>query len=220
MLARARRGRSGPSRVGRTRSGYACRSGSSGARTASGAISHFRPHNPSSRAFDGIRQIWLVRDGPQPALRRRRDAAGRRRLPHPPGGRRRSRRRRGADPVRGAGPARVAAAARARANISSRTSSAARSKARTAGRWVSCAGTLWNGAHDVATVDGADGRERMIPLVPDFVLSVDAPARKMRVRWTTGRRRRRCLKTGSAAHHVRDRDACSPRCSTGCSRPP
>ena len=24
---------------------------------------HFRPHNPSSRAFDGIRQIWLVRDG-------------------------------------------------------------------------------------------------------------------------------------------------------------
>ena len=44
-------------------------------------------------------------------------------------------------------------------------------------------GTLWNGAHDVATVDGADGRERMIPLVPEFVLNVDAPARKMRVRW-------------------------------------
>ena len=44
-------------------------------------------------------------------------------------------------------------------------------------------GTLWNGAHDVASVEGADGRERMIPLVADFVLSVDAPARKLTVRW-------------------------------------
>ena len=44
-------------------------------------------------------------------------------------------------------------------------------------------GTLWNGAHDVAEIDGADGRERLIPLVPDFVLNVDAPARKMKVRW-------------------------------------
>ena len=24
---------------------------------------YFRPHNPSSRAFDDIRQFWLVRDG-------------------------------------------------------------------------------------------------------------------------------------------------------------
>ena len=24
---------------------------------------HFRPHNPSSRAFDHIREVWLVRDG-------------------------------------------------------------------------------------------------------------------------------------------------------------
>jgi 16S rRNA processing protein RimM len=44
-------------------------------------------------------------------------------------------------------------------------------------------GTLWNGAHDVATIEGADGHERLIPLVPDFVLNVDAPARKIRVRW-------------------------------------
>ena len=43
-------------------------------------------------------------------------------------------------------------------------------------------GTLWNGAHDVATIIGTDGRERMIPLVPDFVISVDAPGRKMQVR--------------------------------------
>jgi 16S rRNA processing protein RimM len=43
--------------------------------------------------------------------------------------------------------------------------------------------TLWNGAHDVAAVVDADGRERLIPLVPQFVLSVDAPGRKIRVRW-------------------------------------
>jgi 16S rRNA processing protein RimM len=43
--------------------------------------------------------------------------------------------------------------------------------------------TFWNGAHDVAIVAGPDGRERLIPLVPDFVLDVDAAGRKMRVRW-------------------------------------
>jgi 16S rRNA processing protein RimM len=43
--------------------------------------------------------------------------------------------------------------------------------------------TFWNGAHDVATVADAAGRERLIPLVPDFVLSVDASGRKMQVRW-------------------------------------
>lgn len=44
-------------------------------------------------------------------------------------------------------------------------------------------GTFWNGAHDVATVVADDGRERMIPLVPDFVVSVDTPGRQLRVRW-------------------------------------
>jgi 16S rRNA processing protein RimM len=44
-------------------------------------------------------------------------------------------------------------------------------------------GTFWNGAHDVATVIADDGRERMIPLVPDFVLAVDAPGRRLHVRW-------------------------------------
>lgn len=43
--------------------------------------------------------------------------------------------------------------------------------------------TFWNGAHDVGTVVDADGRERLLPLVPDFVLEVDASGRKMRVRW-------------------------------------
>jgi 16S rRNA processing protein RimM len=54
-------------------------------------------------------------------------------------------------------------------------------------------GTFWNGAHDVLTVvdqegqqegqDGEAGKERLIPLVPDFVLTVDARGRKIRVRW-------------------------------------
>lgn len=43
-------------------------------------------------------------------------------------------------------------------------------------------GTLWNGAHDVATVIDDSGRERLVPLVPDFVIGVDAPGRKMQVR--------------------------------------
>jgi 16S rRNA processing protein RimM len=44
-------------------------------------------------------------------------------------------------------------------------------------------GTFWNGAHDVVTVADGGGGERLIPLVPDFVLTVDAPGRKIRVRW-------------------------------------
>lgn len=50
-------------------------------------------------------------------------------------------------------------------------------------------GTFWNGAHDVLTVagqegeGGEEGKEHLIPLVPDFVLTVDARGRKIRVRW-------------------------------------
>ena len=50
-------------------------------------------------------------------------------------------------------------------------------------------GTFWNGAHDVLTVvdqagqEGEAGKERLIPLVPAFVLTVDARGRKIRVRW-------------------------------------
>jgi 16S rRNA processing protein RimM len=42
---------------------------------------------------------------------------------------------------------------------------------------------FWNGAHDVATVVGADGRERLIPLVPQVVLTADTAGRRIRVRW-------------------------------------
>jgi 16S rRNA processing protein RimM len=44
-------------------------------------------------------------------------------------------------------------------------------------------GAFWNGAHDVMTVAGPEGREHLIPLVPDFVLTVDAAGRKITVRW-------------------------------------
>jgi 16S rRNA processing protein RimM len=59
-----------------------------------------------------------------------------------------------------------------------------------AGRALGLAvGTFWNGAHDVLAVvdqagqEGKEGKERLIPLVPDFVLTVDARGRKIRVRW-------------------------------------
>jgi 16S rRNA processing protein RimM len=45
-------------------------------------------------------------------------------------------------------------------------------------------GVFWNGAHDVMTVvDEATGRERLIALVPEFVLAVDTAGRKIEVRW-------------------------------------
>lgn len=47
----------------------------------------------------------------------------------------------------------------------------------------SAVGTFWNGAHDVMTVIDDAGRERLIPLVRDFVLAVDGPGRRIRVNW-------------------------------------
>jgi 16S rRNA processing protein RimM len=39
--------------------------------------------------------------------------------------------------------------------------------------------TFWNGAQDVMVIDG----EQLIPLVPSFVVTVDAPGRKIVVSW-------------------------------------
>jgi 16S rRNA processing protein RimM len=143
---------------------------------------YFRPHNPQSRAFDEVRQLWIVRDGE----RRLYEVTSMR-------------------PVADAYVAHLA-------GVEDREAAAALTLAEVRiaravlpplapGEYyvedvVGCAvesedgrplgvvqGTLWNGAHDVATVEGGDGRERLIPLVPDFVLNVDAPARKMQVRW-------------------------------------
>ena len=143
---------------------------------------YFRPHNPQSRAFDQVRQLWLVRDG-----------------------QRRLYQVKSMRPVADAYIAHLD-------GVESREAAAALSLAEVlvARTWlpplepgeyfvedvVGCAvegedgrrlgvvrGTLWNGAHDVATVVTEDGHERLIPLVAEFVLSVDAPGRKMQVRW-------------------------------------
>ena len=143
---------------------------------------YFRPHNPQSRAFDEVRQLWIVRDG----QRRLHDVTSMR-------------------PVADAYVAhfagvddREAAAALTLAEV--RIARAALPPLGPGEYYVEdvvgCAvegedgrplgvvqGTIWNGAHDVAEVVGGDGRERLIPLVPEFVLNVDAPARRMQVRW-------------------------------------
>lgn len=42
-------------------------------------------------------------------------------------------------------------------------------------------GTFWNGSHDVMSVVGEDGQESFVPALPEFVLSVDAGARRVTV---------------------------------------
>jgi 16S rRNA processing protein RimM len=43
-------------------------------------------------------------------------------------------------------------------------------------------GTFWNGAQDVMIVDGEAG-EHLIPMIPNFVVTVDVPGRKVVVSW-------------------------------------
>jgi 16S rRNA processing protein RimM len=43
-------------------------------------------------------------------------------------------------------------------------------------------GTFWNGAQDVMVVEGPPG-ETLIPLVPDFIVTVDVPGRRIVVSW-------------------------------------
>jgi 16S rRNA processing protein RimM len=143
---------------------------------------YFRPHNPQSRAFDEVRELLIVREGES----RRYDVTSMR-------------------PVADAYIAhldgvedREAAAALGLAEVRVARASlpplepgeyfvedvVGCAVAREDGRPLGVVrGTIWNGAHDVATVEDPDGRERLIPLVPDFVRNVDAPARKMIVRW-------------------------------------
>jgi 16S rRNA processing protein RimM len=44
-------------------------------------------------------------------------------------------------------------------------------------------GTFWNGAHDVMIVGDTSAAEQLIPLVPNVVVSVDVPGRKVVVTW-------------------------------------
>ena len=144
---------------------------------------YFRPHNPQSRAFDEVRQLSVVQEDGKSrvyevtSMRPVADAY----IAHLDG----------VDDREAAAALTLAEVRVARASLPPLG----------AGEYyvedvVGCAvesddgrplgvvsGTLWNGAHDVATVVDTDGRERLIPLVAAFVLNVDTPARKMRVRW-------------------------------------
>lgn len=48
-------------------------------------------------------------------------------------------------------------------------------------RLGSVRGTFWNGAHDVMSVVGDDGQETFVPVLSEFVLSVDTSARRLTV---------------------------------------
>ena len=143
---------------------------------------YFRPHNPKSRAFDDVAQLWLVRDGQArlydvTSMRPVADAY----VAH----------LEGVEDREAAAALTLAEVRVARADLPPLEP----------GEYfiedvVGCAvehedgrslgvvrATIWNGAHDVADIEGADGAEHLIPLVPEFVVSVDAPGRKMVVRW-------------------------------------
>jgi 16S rRNA processing protein RimM len=45
------------------------------------------------------------------------------------------------------------------------------------------ASTFWNGAQDVMVVSGPGGEEELVPLVPQFVVTMDAAGRKIVISW-------------------------------------
>ena len=42
-------------------------------------------------------------------------------------------------------------------------------------------GTFWNGAQDVMTIVGDDGGERLVPVVPDYVLHFESASRRLTI---------------------------------------
>jgi 16S rRNA processing protein RimM len=143
-----------------------------------------RPHNEHGRSFEGLRELLLIKDGvTRPyAVVALKPAQG------------------GAL-VRLAGvDSREAAAALTLAEICARRSAlpplgpgefyvedvAGCRVFHESGRELGVvASTFWNGAHDVMIVHGAGDppAEELIPLVPAFVVTVDAPGRKIVVSW-------------------------------------
>jgi 16S rRNA processing protein RimM len=140
-----------------------------------------RPHNQQGRSFEGLREILLVRDGvttPHAIVALR---------PTPDGA---LARLEGID-------TREAAAALTLAEVRARRSQlpplgsgefyvddvigceVVHESGRALGVVTS---TFWNGAQDVMVID-REGTEELIPLLPRFVVTMDAPGRKIVVSW-------------------------------------
>ena len=143
-----------------------------------------RPHNAHGRAFDGLRELLLVRGG----VTTTHAIVGMRSTPD------------GAL-VRLAGvETRAAAAALTLAEVRARRTALPALEPgefyvddvigcqvlHESGRVLGVvASTFWNGAHDMMIVTGPGDppTEELIPLLPQFVAMMDAPGRKIVVRW-------------------------------------
>jgi 16S rRNA processing protein RimM len=141
-----------------------------------------RPHNVRGRAFEGLREVILVKDGvAKPyAIEALRPAGG------------------GALARLSGVDTRDAAAALGLAEVRARRAElpplgpgefyvedvTGCAVFHESGRALGvAASTFWNGAQDVMVVSGPDGAEELIPLVPQFVVTMDAPGRKIVVAW-------------------------------------
>jgi 16S rRNA processing protein RimM len=141
-----------------------------------------RPHNVHARSFVGLREIVVVKDGVATpyavvALREAEGGALAR--------------------LEGVGT-REAAAALTRGEVRARRAALPPLAAgefyvedvvgcevvHESGRALGVASaTFWNGAQDVMIVASPDGAEELIPLLPQFVVTMDAPGRKIVVSW-------------------------------------
>jgi 16S rRNA processing protein RimM len=141
-----------------------------------------RPHNVHARAFEGLRELILVKDGVTTtrAIVSLRPAEG------------------GALARLAGVDTREAAAALGLAEVRARRAAlpplapgefyvgdvigcdVVHADGRALGAVTS---TFWNGAQDVMVVTAPGGAEELIPLLPQFVVTMDAPGRKIVVSW-------------------------------------
>ncbi|HVU53377.1 MAG TPA: ribosome maturation factor RimM [Polyangia bacterium] len=141
-----------------------------------------RPHNPQGRPFEGLRELILVKDGVATtrAIVALRPAEG------------------GALARLAGVETREAAAALGLAEVRARRAAMPPLSPGEfyVGDVIGCAvvhesgralgvvaSTFWNGAQDVMVVAGPDGQEDLVPLLPQFVVTMDAPGRKIVVSW-------------------------------------
>jgi 16S rRNA processing protein RimM len=141
-----------------------------------------RPHNPHGPAFEGLREVILVKDGVTTtrALVSLRPAEG------------------GALARLAGVDTREAAAALGLAEVRARRAAlpplgpgefyvgdvVGCEVVHESGRALGVvASTFWNGAQDVMVVSGPGGGDELIPLLPQFVVTMDAPGRKIVVAW-------------------------------------